>query len=593
MATSRTRERSPPFWHLGPGFTPPLLLIERFPQHLFADIYGDSGGDRQCNRVAGSAIHFDEFPIPPDPEPGEVRVLFQVTDDDILDLPTQLLHHRCDEVVGERPGGLHALDPPLDAGRFEDPDHNWEATLPFHFFQDDHLVVVHLVDDDPTEFHLNRHSGLPASRQFPVSSFLLEVYRVRETVSSPRWACRPPEAAKLTIGKRTLMSTILFSTLALEPTEELRRAVAQVGFRAAKHQLGSAPGIDFGPVAVAVIEVGDRAEVAAAQTRRWRIELGDDFVPILWILPAESADLATLGLESGADACLSQPVPAGVFVAQVKAMARGRITVARVGVKATEARLLGDQLRKAYAQLDGELEMARRVHRTFLPRTIPEIGAARVSVCYRPRSRVGGDFFDVRRLDETHLGFFLGDVIGRGTAAGSLLGVFIKQVACLKEITGSRYRLVPPDEVLAGVNRELIGLGMDDPPLVAMLVGLLDVKDGAVSVARAGSPAPVYIPRAADATNWAIPGPFLGTAEAGYQPTRALLSLGDKLVIGSDGTRPDGGPAPGSDPDQLRDVATRRRGLSGQAFVDAMARDLLPHVRHPDDFTLLAVEMTS
>jgi sigma-B regulation protein RsbU (phosphoserine phosphatase) len=272
-------------------------------------------------------------------------------------------------------------------------------------------------------------------------------------------------------------------------------------------------------------------------------------------------------------------------------MARGHATAARVWVKAGEARLLGDQLRKAYAQLDHELDMGRRVHRTFLPWAFPEVGGARFAACHRPRSRAAGDFFDVRRLDEEHVGFVLGDVAGRGAAAGSLLGVFVKQTTTLKEITGNQYRLVPPDEVLVRVNRDLLGLGLDDPPLVAMLVGTLNAHDGAVSLARAGLPAPVYVPAAGAPQLWAAPGPFLGTADTTYQLLHGTLSAGDKLIIGSDGARPEGDP--GGAPDRLVDAAVRHRGLSGQPFLDAVARDLLPHVRHPDDFTLLAVEMAA
>ena len=32
-------------------------------------------------------------------------------------------------------------------------------------------------------------------------------------------------------------------------------------------------------------------------------------------------------------------------------------------------------------------------------------------------------------------------------------------------------------------------------------------------------------------------------------------------------------------------------GRKKTAFADAVARELLPHVRHPDDFTLLVVEL--
>ena len=373
-------------------------------------------------------------------------------------------------------------------------------------------------------------------------------------------------------------------------TDDLRRALAAAAFVVADHALGAAAPVDFAPLVAAVVEVGDKPDVAAAQTRRWRIELGDDFLPIVWVLPAASSDLAAKGLDAGADACVARPLDDAAFVAQVKACARGHAAASRLAVKAAEARLLGDQLQKAYAQLDRELEMARRVHRAFLPRSFPQVGAAKFAVCYRPRSRVGGDFYDVRRLDEDHVGFFVADVIGHGTAAGSLLGVFVRQSANWKHIAGTRYRLIPPDEILAAVNRDLLGLGLEDPPLVAMLAGTLNVRAGTLTVARAGLPSPVFLPAAGEPRAWAVPGPFLGTAETTYQLHSAAFAPGDKLLVGTDGTRPGGEPSQ-QGPDELLAASARHRELTGQAFVDAVARDLLPHVRHPDDFTLLAIEM--
>jgi serine phosphatase RsbU (regulator of sigma subunit) len=261
-----------------------------------------------------------------------------------------------------------------------------------------------------------------------------------------------------------------------------------------------------------------------------------------------------------------------------------------VAVRAGEARLLSDQLRKALAALEREQEMARRVRATFLPRAFPQVESARFQVCYRPRNRAGGDFHDVRRLDEEHVGFFVGEVVGTGAAASGLLGVFVQQSVRMKEIEGQNYRIVPPDEVLAGVNRSLLGLGSDDLPLVAMLAGVLNAKTGAITLARAGLPAPIYVPAAGQPNVWAVPGPFLGTADTSYQLFSAQLRPGDRLLIGTDGTRPDGDPGPAGT-DRLLEAAVRHRALTGAAFVDSVAHDLLQHIRHADDFTLFGVEM--
>jgi serine phosphatase RsbU (regulator of sigma subunit) len=379
--------------------------------------------------------------------------------------------------------------------------------------------------------------------------------------------------------------TVLLSSPPDSTGDELRRVVAAAGFAVSDHLLGSAPAVDFGPVAAAVVEVGDRAGLAAAQTRRWRAELGDQFVPVLWVA---SPEYAALGLEAGADAVLPHPVEPGVLAAQLRAMARAHASAVRVAARASESRLLGGQLRKALTQLEREQEMTRRVRTTFLPERLPEVGAARFHVCHRARSRSGGDFHSVRRLDEEHIGFLVGDVVGTA-ASGGLLGVFVQQVALLKEVTGTGYRLIPPGEVLTAVNRRLLGLGVDELPLVAMLAGSLNAHTGEIALARAGLPAPVHVPASGPPAVWAVPGPFLGTVETVYQEFRATLAPGDRLLIGTDGTRPDGDPHPASD--GLLAAAAKHRDLTGSAFVDAVARELLQHVRHADDFTLLGAEV--
>lgn len=383
-------------------------------------------------------------------------------------------------------------------------------------------------------------------------------------------------------------ATVLLSAPAGWPDgTELRKLIAAAGFAVADHALGSAPAVDFDPVVVAVVVVPARAEVAAAQTRRWRAELGDAIVPVLWLAPIETT---LLGLDAGADVVLPPAVETGVLVAQIRSLARAQATASRVAVRATEARLLGDQLKKALTHLDREQEMARRVQATFLPKSFPQVWGTRFHVCYRARNRFGGDFHDVRRLDENHVGFFVGELIGSGAATGGLLGVFVQQSAQLKEITGHSYRIVPPEEVLAGVNRQLIGLGAEDLPLVAMLSGVLNARTGALALARAGLPAPVFVPANGAPAVWAVPGPFLGTSSTTYQPLSETLKPGDRLLIGTDGTRPDGEPGP-SATDRLLEAATKHRNTAGAAFVDAVARELLQQVRHADDFTLFGVEM--
>ncbi|MBA4065327.1 MAG: hypothetical protein C0501_16775 [Isosphaera sp.] len=370
--------------------------------------------------------------------------------------------------------------------------------------------------------------------------------------------------------------TVLLSAPPGGPADDLRGWLAAAGFAVRPHALGSAPAVDLAAAAAAVVDAAD-PPAAAAQTRRWRAELGDDLVPVVWVLPAADPDLAARGLDAGADAVLARPLAAGVFVAQVRAAARARAAAARVAARAAEGRLLGDQLKKAYAQLDRDAEAARRVRLAFLGRPLPAVPGAGLAVSHRPRARDGGDFTAAHPAGPGRVAFLVGDVLA---PAPALLGRFAAEAAAAAD---------GPGRMLAAANRELLRLGWDDQPLVGMLAGVFDATTGELTVARAGLPAPVRVPADGDPEAWAVPGPFLGTAETTYPTRTAVLAPGDRFLVGTDGTRPDGAPGPGGG-SGLAAAAARHRGLAGQLYVDAVAEELLAQVRHEDDFTLLCLE---
>lgn len=377
--------------------------------------------------------------------------------------------------------------------------------------------------------------------------------------------------------------TVLVSVSSAGLADDVRETAGAAGFAVQPHALGSAPGVNFAPITAALVDVGEQHELAATQTRRWRAELGDEHLPIVWLLPTFDAAVAARGLDSGADAVLSRPLEVNLLQAQLRAAVRSRTAVSRIAARAAEARIVGDQLNRTFTQMDRELELTRRVRLALLQQAFPNVDGCRFAVCHRPRGRNGGDFYAVSRVAANRVVFLLGDVIGQSTASG-LLGKFLTEAVFA---SGS----ATAGGLLAEANLSLLRLKLEDVPLVAMLVGVLNAETGEVAVARAGLPAPVFVPANGDAETWAVPGPFLGVAETTFVSHSRSLKPGDKLLLATDGTRPDGDPGP-SDDTRLLDAAKQHRTLSGQRFIDAIAADLLTHVRHDDDFTLLAAEIS-
>jgi sigma-B regulation protein RsbU (phosphoserine phosphatase) len=348
------------------------------------------------------------------------------------------------------------------------------------------------------------------------------------------------------------MPTVLLSAAADAP--DIRAAVEAAGFAVAAHALGATPPVDFAPVAVAVV-VAEPVPAAAAQTRRWRAELADEFVPVVWLVTRPEA--VPVGLDAGADVCLVLPVEPAHLAAQLRSLARTRAATARVGVRAAEARLLGDQLRQAFARHDADRDLARLVHRAALPLDLPA-DTVRVTVCRRARARAGTDFHDARRLADGRVAFLVGDVPGRGGTTGCLLGLLALRAAFPPGAEPD------PAAALERVNRELLALGLDDPPLVALLAGVADADT--VTLARAGLPAPVWVPAGGEPVAWSAPGPFLGTAEASYPSLTRRIGPGDRLLVATAGAL----------------LAAARRGS-----VEAVATELLAD---GESVTVMAVE---
>ncbi len=324
-----------------------------------------------------------------------------------------------------------------------------------------------------------------------------------------------------------------------------------------------------------------------ALCRRLSLRPPEERPPLLYVAPDDLAGRLA-GFEHGADA-VAGAAPPQELLAQVRVLERWHKARGQWLARAAEAQQFNQRLQQAYRQIETDLQLARRLQMSFLPQTLPAVGCVRFAVCYRPYSQVGGDFYDVFRLDEHHVGFYVADVMGHGVPA-SLLTIFLKKAVQPKEVTGARYRLVPPGELLARLNRELIEQKLAQMPFITMIYGLLDCRDGRLRFARAAHPHPVYLPRRGAPDQWRSSGALLGVFESEYADEQRQLHPGDKLLLFTDGLAH---PASGSaDPaDSLLPVLAEHRDQPIAALVEKVSHDLLTQHPQHDDFTLLGVEI--
>ncbi len=95
------------------------------------------------------------------------------------------------------------------------------------------------------------------------------------------------------------------------------------------------------------------------------------------------------------------------------------------------------------------MDLARRMQMNLLPGTIPETPRYNVAARCRPASKVGGDVYDIVRVDADGLAVFMGDAVGHGIDSGLLaataMGVYRATV----------HQDPDPEHILSGLDRSL------------------------------------------------------------------------------------------------------------------------------------------
>jgi serine phosphatase RsbU (regulator of sigma subunit) len=185
-----------------------------------------------------------------------------------------------------------------------------------------------------------------------------------------------------------------------------------------------------------------------------------------------------------------------------------------------------------------QLKMAGAVQRNFLPDELPNSEKLNFSVIFRPAQWVSGDIYDVTRLDETHVGFYIADAVGHSMPA-ALLTMFLKQAIVMRQTTGDSYRIFEPAEVIAALNKKMAQQHLTGCLFATCCYCLLDTETMKLSCARAGHPYPLIIRKGSLPTQLEIHGGLLGVFEdAQFGQETIQLEAGDKVMLYSDGAEP-------------------------------------------------------
>jgi sigma-B regulation protein RsbU (phosphoserine phosphatase) len=187
----------------------------------------------------------------------------------------------------------------------------------------------------------------------------------------------------------------------------------------------------------------------------------------------------------------------------------------------------------AKERIQGELDLARRIQQSILPRSYPpfpdkpefDLFAKNI-----PAREVGGDFFDFFFIDPDHLALVVGDVSGKGVPSA----LFMTVARTLIKNAAMHHR--EPVEVLKEVNLQILPEN-EMCMFVTIFFGVYHLGTGNLAYASAGHPAPILKRHAGETRQLPrVGGMAVGIVEdMGLESAEIHLSEGDTLLIFTDG----------------------------------------------------------
>ena len=180
--------------------------------------------------------------------------------------------------------------------------------------------------------------------------------------------------------------------------------------------------------------------------------------------------------------------------------------------------------------LQNELNVASGIQQSILPTVFPSRDDYQIYASMEPARNVGGDFFDVVRLEDDRVGLAIADVSDKGVPAALFM------MSSRTWMKGAAISSPEPGTVLGEVNA-LLHEDNDTQMFVTVLYAVYNPETGEFTYASGGHDAPLLVH--SDGSSELLPltgGIALGiVSDLAYGQNSVVLDHGETLVLYTDG----------------------------------------------------------
>jgi serine phosphatase RsbU (regulator of sigma subunit) len=229
---------------------------------------------------------------------------------------------------------------------------------------------------------------------------------------------------------------------------------------------------------------------------------------------------------------LSIPVAVSIFLALNFARTSQNLSERLAEVKQLSDRQIEQERREAELRAENErrtreLEEARQLQISMLPKKLPELPNLEIAAYMKPATEVGGDYYDFHVSEDGTLTVAVGDATGHGLKAGLVVTA-----------TKSLFNAFAGQENISQILRQTSGaLKKMNLRGLFMAMAMAKIKDGEMKLSIAGMPSALIF-RAASGKVEAInirALPLGSISRFAYPEQKFSLSGGDVVLLMSDG----------------------------------------------------------
>ena len=262
------------------------------------------------------------------------------------------------------------------------------------------------------------------------------------------------------------------------------------------------------------------------------LQLHSEKIPIL-LLCDHQGHLAELTAElniSFASTSIDSATASGILYGILQRQDELSILRSKVGLMSTLRTTLQDDI----DQLNSDLSSAATLQKEFMSSDGEPVHGIYFNTLWRPTGVVSGDMYDITKLDDDHISFFIADAIGHGMQGAMLAMAITKALEGCRTDHNGNYK--EPSVVLDILNKSILDRNGSTARFATAMYGVINCKRRTMTIAGAGHPPALWINGTNTPKLLESKGPLLGIfSDADFPQSTIKLESNDRVILYSDG----------------------------------------------------------